>query len=114
VLQTVVNLLAEQCRDTDSLYRVGGDEFMLLMPSANASEANSFALRMLRLVQACNFNDQNSITLSIGVSEYQSGETETDLYARCDNALYLAKRNGRNQVCSAPMRGDNDLVDSAQ
>jgi diguanylate cyclase (GGDEF)-like protein len=112
VLQRVVNAIAEHCRDTDSLYRVGGDEFMLLMPSATAGEAASFANRILQLLRNYDFGDLHSITLSIGAAEYLNGESETDLYTRCDNALYLAKRNGRNQVCSAAQHRDNNSTDT--
>jgi diguanylate cyclase (GGDEF)-like protein len=96
VLKTMVELLLAYCRETDRLYRIGGDEFVLLMPETSAAEATGLAERMQDCVRAYDFATAGAMTLSIGVSEYAAGETETELLARCDAAMYASKRGGRN------------------
>ena len=96
VLKTVVALLLAQCRETDRLYRIGGDEFVLLMPDTGSAEAMGLAERIQMQVRAQQFAVIGSMTLSIGVSEYVDGETEAGLLARCDAAMYVSKRGGRN------------------
>jgi diguanylate cyclase (GGDEF)-like protein len=92
----MVELLLAYCRETDRLYRIGGDEFVLLMPETSAAEATGLAERMQDCVRAYDFATAGAMTLSIGVSEYAAGETETELLARCDAAMYASKRGGRN------------------
>jgi diguanylate cyclase (GGDEF)-like protein len=75
---------------------MGGDEFVLLMPETDAAEAKGLAERMRAAVRTHRFEGIGSITLSIGISEYTGGETEAELLARCDAAMYASKRGGRD------------------
>jgi len=103
VLKAVVNLILEYSRETDHLYRIGGDEFVLLMPDTGATEAVDLANRILTRVREHKFEKVETVTLSIGAAEHVADETEAELLARCDSALYLSKHGGRNRVSvSAP------------
>ena len=88
-------------RTTDALFRYGGEEFTLLLNNTSLEGAKQLAERIRETVQdtPCICHGQNiSITVSMGISLYQSEDTQTSLFERADNALYQAKENGRNQV----------------
>jgi diguanylate cyclase (GGDEF)-like protein len=110
VLKTVVGLILEYSRETDRLYRIGGDEFVLLMPDTGEAEAIDLANRILMRVREHKFEKIETVTLSIGAAEHLAGETEAELLARCDSALYQSKHGGRNRVSVAGSVG-NDKVD---
>jgi diguanylate cyclase (GGDEF)-like protein/PAS domain S-box-containing protein len=101
VLKTMVDLLQEHCRETDRLYRIGGDEFVLLMPETGAVEASGLADRILAYVRTHEFETVGEVTLSIGVSEYIADESEGELLERCDAAMYVSKRTGRDRTSLA-------------
>jgi diguanylate cyclase (GGDEF)-like protein len=96
---------ADQCkRDGDLLFRYGGEEFVILLRDTDLSGAQLLAER----IRACLASAPCScagidlhLTVSIGVSNLQSGDSPVTLFARADQALYSAKRGGRNQVCVA-------------
>jgi diguanylate cyclase (GGDEF)-like protein len=106
VLRAVVSLILEHCRETDSLYRIGGDEFVLLMPETGAADAAALAGRILAQVRQHRFERVEAVTLSIGAAEHVAGENEADFFARCDGALYSSKRGGRNCVSVADVGCD--------
>ena len=84
-----------QVRDSDSLARWGGEEFILLLEDCGPTEA---AVLGERLREAVALTQQApAITVSLGVAVYQPGETLASFFARLDRALYLAKRQGRNR-----------------
>ena len=101
-----LQFLAQQMRqlagDNNVLCRSGGEEFMLLMPDADLKEAGALA-EYLRITMASTPSPTGApITLSIGVAHYPSGDARIDLTLRsADQALYTAKRQGRNQVVIA-------------
>jgi diguanylate cyclase (GGDEF)-like protein len=101
VLSAVVNLILEHCRETDRLYRMGGDEFVLLMPETGGAEAVALAERILAHTREYKFEQVEAVTLSVGAAEHVAGENDADFFARCDGALYLSKRSGRNCVSLA-------------
>lgn len=93
---------ARECiRDNDILGRYGGDEFLQILPRTDLRGAMMHAERLRVYAHFLDFTRhvaQKHISLSIGVAEYRFGETITDLIARADSALYLAKQLGRNRV----------------
>jgi len=76
-------------RETDTLARYGGEEFAVALPGCSASEATEVLERLRELTP-------EGQTCSVGVAEWLPGETEADLLARADAALYDAKRAGRD------------------
>ena len=85
--------------------RYGGEEFALLLPETPLTQATMVADRLWRIISkqpAVSAELQISITASLGVSSYEGegGLSPDALLDRADQALYLAKRNGRNQVAA--------------
>jgi len=86
-----------------SFGRYGGEEFLAILPCTDAAGAEYCAERIRALIARHEFRDQYNVTVSVGVAEYNLGETVPQLLTRADDALYQAKREGRNRVrCSRP------------
>jgi diguanylate cyclase len=104
VLRLMANVLRERLRDSDLPARYGGEELIAVLPGADLATCTAVAERIRRLISECNITRRStgellpSITVSIGVGQFQLGESMADLIERCDRALYQAKRTGRNRV----------------
>jgi diguanylate cyclase len=104
VLQLMARVLRERVRDGDLPARYGGEELIAVLPRADLAACKRVAERIRRTIAECNMAGRSAdevlprITISIGVGQFQPGESMTDLIARCDRALYLAKKAGRNRV----------------
>lgn len=102
VLQGVARLLQDSLRASDTLARIGGEEFMLLMPMTDADGALVQALRIRDKIAATPLTTNSGelrATMSLGVAEVLPGDTEASaVVARADEVLYRAKHNGRNSV----------------
>jgi len=102
VLAQFGELLCLQMRPTDTAARIGGEEFVVLMPHTKIREALATAERLRTAMIERKFGPlKESITVSVGVAELQNGEDGEALLRRADRALYRAKRAGRNQVVAA-------------
>ncbi len=102
VLQDVAYLLRKQLRAFDLAYRIGGEEFLVLLPGANREQAETMAERLRQGVQADTVGGGLRVTMSFGVSASLQ-ENAFDYQQICeeaDAALYEAKRQGRNRVCT--------------
>ncbi len=87
-----------------SFGRYGGEEFLAILPATDADGAEYCAERIRSIIARHEFRDRYNITVSVGVAEYKLGETVPQLLTRADEALYQAKRDGRNRVrCSRPV-----------
>lgn len=107
VLVAVAGALAQSVRKSDVLARLGGEEFILLLPNTDLAGASGVAEKLLTQIRALSIpfaNTQLRITASLGVSSLASGaEQDPDaLYSAADKALYLAKHTGRDRVELAP------------
>lgn len=104
VLRTFAITVFANIRANDRFGRYGGEEFLLVMPETPA-EAAANILDRLRLIVAdldwSAFSSGMTVTISAGVAEIQAGETADALLTRADEALYVAKEAGRNQVARA-------------
>lgn len=98
VLQEVTQLISKNIRATDSLGRWGGEEFLMLLPKTDYDYALNFAQKIRKLIDDSVFNSVEHLTISIGVTEFQTGDNEKTLLERADKALYEAKNSGRNKV----------------
>jgi diguanylate cyclase len=104
VLRLMANVLRERLRETDLPARYGGEELIAVLPGADLATCVAVAERIRRLISECRITRRStgellpSITVSIGVGQFQLGESMADLIDRCDRALYLAKRTGRDRV----------------
>jgi diguanylate cyclase (GGDEF)-like protein len=107
VLAQFGELLCLQMRPTDTAARIGGEEFVVLMPHTKIREALGTAERLRTAMVDRRFGPlENSVTVSIGVAELRPGEDGDSLLRRADRALYSAKRAGRNQVVAADSAED--------
>jgi len=98
VLATLSRLIGTHTRDCDSFIRWGGEEFILLTPAITLEQA-VFAAEKLRLLVADTvFSGVCSITISLGVAQYEITDTADSLIRRADDALYRAKARGRNRT----------------
>ncbi len=97
-LKEVARLLAGQMRGIDTVARWGGEEFAALLPHTGPEEAQRVAERLRLTVEGAAIGAHHAVTISIGVTTFQPGETAHTLFERADRALYQAKNNGRNRV----------------
>ena len=104
VLRLMAKVLREAVRDIDLPARYGGEELIVILPNAGLTTAATIAERIRRLVAECHISRRSTgealpgITISLGVAQFQGGESMADLIERCDRALYQAKKTGRNRV----------------
>lgn len=99
VLQSFAILLVENSRQEDLVARFGGEEFILMLPGTSAQEAALLGERIKCGWEETTLAEFNvKVTSSFGVSAYQRGDTVSSLIERADQALYEAKRLGKNQV----------------
>jgi len=102
VLENVAVLMQQNVRNTDSVGRYGGEEFIIVLSETDLSSALIVAERLRNAIEAAEMRDSEGnmfgITVSQGVSSYKPGEDKQSLISRADDALYRAKQNGRNRV----------------
>lgn len=98
VLQEVAMRLKRRLRDSDQLFRIGGEEFMLVLPETRQKDAETLAHQLLTTVSAGPFLENIQVTASAGITEVVKGETWSTWLNRADQALYAAKAQGRNRL----------------
>jgi diguanylate cyclase (GGDEF)-like protein len=100
VLQTFADVLRRTVRDSDVAGRWGGEEFLLLLPGADADGAVQLAERVRAALPARRIADAEGlrVTASFGVAEHRPGSDAEHLLAAADEALYRAKRSGKDRV----------------
>jgi diguanylate cyclase (GGDEF)-like protein/putative nucleotidyltransferase with HDIG domain len=102
ILKEFARLVEKVARGTDIIGRYGGDEIVVVLPQAGAADAIAFGERLLNAVRRHVFCDKFSLTVSIGVASSTTSPAETsgsELFALADQALYEAKRKGRDRLC---------------
>ncbi|MDX1812657.1 MAG: diguanylate cyclase [Gammaproteobacteria bacterium] len=104
ILNKVAQICMHELREIDHFARFGGEEFAAILPHTHMDEAKQIAERLRKSIdRKIELSDLQSttITASIGVSEmFESDTREDDVIRRADEALYRAKRQGRNRVIS--------------
>ncbi len=113
VLVRLGQVIRSMLRKMDSAYRYGGEEFTVILPETSGSEAITVAERIRRAVEKERFinpsGEENSITISIGVTEYLQNEDVRAFVNRSDKAMYHSKVEGRNRVSVLiPPPGDEE------
>ena len=88
------------CGIRTSSFAGGGEEFALLCPHTGLEDALIFAERIRKIVEEADFEIEQNVTLSLGVTICRENDTEETLLRRADAALYEAKRTGRNRSIS--------------
>jgi diguanylate cyclase (GGDEF)-like protein len=96
ILKGITDIINLRIRVTDSLYRIGGEEFVVVLEGADLRHAAHLAEQLRTLVDANELVSDPSVTISLGVAELKRGESPNDWLHRADEALYKAKEAGRN------------------
>ncbi|BCN94043.1 GGDEF domain-containing protein [Thiomicrorhabdus immobilis] len=104
VLRYLAKQLHEETKGKDSVARIGGEEFVVLLPNTGYDNAMNVANNLRKKIENNKLKVKNhettlKLTVSAGVSTYQLGESIESLINRTDQALYQAKNSGRNKVC---------------
>jgi len=98
VLKDVAALLIERCRKIDKIFRLGGEEFLVLLYNTNLKNAINIAEELRLSISESRILPQEKITVSLGISTIQENENYLNWIKRADEKLYLAKDNGRNRI----------------
>ena len=115
VLAAFAQATRHQLRASDTVGRLGGEEFGLLLPHTTTAEGADIATRILEAIRALELSDSNGqpyrITTSMGLGTLSPGDRSLhDLLDRADQALYLAKHRGRNQLAVLDAGSDGTMA----
>ncbi|MGD8562410.1 MAG: diguanylate cyclase [Desulfarculaceae bacterium] len=116
VLSACAKTVQQKVRSTDLPCRYGGEEFVVLLPHSDLDEAEAVAERIRDGIERLQFfpalpgkgPTKAKVTTSVGVALLQAGVSKEDLVRRADQAMYEAKKEGRNRV--ATLREDGQIV----
>lgn len=98
VLKAVAGIAKENIRETDSLVRWGGEEFIIIAPGTSLEGAAELAERIRKSVEDFDFGQFKTVRISLGVTQFREQDTENTFLRRADDAMYTAKNKGRNRV----------------
>ncbi|MBY7812476.1 diguanylate cyclase [Vibrio fluvialis] len=98
LLKRMVSELQQRIRSTDMLFRLGGEEFAILLPMQDIESACKLAESLRSQMELLQVGNLPAFTISIGVTSYHDMDSEASIFRRADMALYRAKAQGRNQV----------------
>ncbi|AOE68178.1 hypothetical protein A7317_14590 [Pseudomonas fluorescens] len=104
VLRAVAAAIKAQLRNVDMVFRFGGEEFLILLSNTGRDAAAMVGERLRQATQAQDYWEDDlriELTVSLGCSTLLAGESADSLLRRADNALYVAKREGRNRLAMA-------------
>jgi diguanylate cyclase (GGDEF)-like protein len=112
VLTDVAYLIRKHLRAFDLAYRLGGEEFLVLLPGAEREQTIALAEHLRQSIEQGQIAGGRKVTVSIGVSASVRGSVfdYESVFARADAGLYEAKRRGRNRVCISPDESRQDGV----
>ena len=98
-LKITAHMMLSQIRKSDSIFRIGGEEFVLILPNTNIEQAGPLVKKLRDAIASSNIHCKQErvvLTLSAGLTEPKEGDNIITLYERADSALYRAKDSGRN------------------
>ncbi len=101
VLTLVASVIKDAVRDTDMVFRYGGEEFVVLLNKLDIKNALKVAEKVREAIESHHLKNKSTmlkVTASIGLSCFKEGDVETTIFERADKALYQGKQNGRNRV----------------
>ena len=101
VLMDMCKLINTSLRKNDCLYRIGGEEFIVILPHTKVEDAILTSQKLKDIIEdKLNIIEDKIITVSIGVTEFKDDDTEDSIFKRVDEYLYNSKNNGRNMITS--------------
>jgi len=98
VLKTIADIVRKTIRKIDYLVRWGGEEFVIIPSETNLEKAHALAERIRKITESYKFDTVGKVTISMGVTEFEEGDTGDSFIKRADDAMYKAKEKGRNRV----------------
>ena len=98
VLRQVSGLLMSRMRRVDKVFRLGGEEFLVLLHGTNGEDARQVAEELRSRIAGLELLPERAVTVSVGVATLETGEDWTAWMKRSDQNLYRAKMGGRNRV----------------
>ncbi len=98
VLKEVTALVSSMIRNSDYFIRWGGEEFLLLLPNSNLNNALKLCEKLRHHIESLHLKKVGHITCSFGVTQRRLDDDEASVLKRADEALYRAKKGGRNRV----------------
>ena len=107
VLRQIGRLVTQNLRKSDIASRYGGEEFVICLANTDSDSAFEFAERLLAAIRSLSIQQLKGerITASIGISTYRNNNVTSyqELLQAADNAMYQAKKSGKDQICRAPL-----------
>jgi len=110
ILQQLSTILQDSVRSTDLAARIGGEEFCIVFPGTPLETAIRLAESLRQTVATHPFNtgrENITVNVSLGIAKHQENASHAATFKAADNALYQAKKGGRNQVCVAEDKGQD-------
>jgi diguanylate cyclase (GGDEF)-like protein len=108
-LRRVANVIQSGTRGIDTVSRIGGDEFAVILPETKLARGLEVAERICAAVRALDFAPDGGVTVSLGVAEFpECADSSDSLREAADAALYDSKRAGRDRVACAPSTGEQN------
>ena len=98
VLIKVSQIIKQNIRTTDTLFRIGGEEFVILYPKTLLDEAFSSAEKIRTLIKKENIIENHPITISIGLAQINENDNKDTIFKRVDDLMYISKKNGKNKT----------------
>ncbi len=98
VLRQFAGLLRDGVRVVDKVGRLGGEEFLIILPESDAASAERAVHALQKRINGFSFERVQHKSASFGIAEYRPGESLDSLMERADQAMYRAKANGRDCV----------------
>lgn len=114
VLVAIARLVESTIRDIDRFARWGGEEFIILAPNIDIDGAEILAERIRERVENMAVRPVEKVTISFGVTQFEHAESRNNLLKRVDDALYDAKRAGRNRVIKRHYAGTEEPFSSME
>lgn len=99
VLAELSSLIQNNIRQNDALFRIGGEEFVVLFPKTTLQQTLDIAQKLKEIIEKdLNTINDRTITVSMGLTEIEEKDTEDTIYRRVDTMLYKSKQNGKNMI----------------
>jgi len=114
LLRNMADVLQKTVRRSDMVARYGGEEFVIVLPSTGKKNAALVGEKIRRTVEAFPFDGRQSqpagkVTISMGIAGYpEDGQQRASLIQSADEAMYRAKKSGRNRVCLAGVKSGSE------
>lgn len=98
VLIKVCEIAKENIRNTDLIFRIGGEEFVILYPKTLIDEAFLSIEKITHIIKNENIIKNHQITLSVGLTQMKENDDEASIFKRIDDLMYISKKTGKDKI----------------